>query len=392
MSLELTKPLSLLIFMHLETTNQNHSEMPKAGGILDAVLESEQAHELADFNPGKLAGELLNRLRERERKILFLRYGLSENKQHTLEAIGNKLNLTRERVRQVEKESMKALKKTENAQILNKSMDVVRKTITDHGGVFEQNALVDHLLISAKVPNNINALIFLLELSDHFSRLSETDLYHQSWHVSDFNTERFNAFHDQVKKILEDKGEPLNFDSLREKFRDTQHYQDHRDYYQEHVIGNLLSVTKTIKTNPFGEYGLRHWRVIEPKDVGDKAYLVLKYEKKPLHYTQITELINQHGFDKRTAYKETVHNELIMDERFVLVGRGIYALVDWGYKKGLVADIIKGVLETSAEPIDRNKLVEEVLKQRVVRRNTILVGLANKQLFRKVGKNKYTLA
>jgi len=76
----------------------------------------------------------------------------------------------------------------------------------------------------------------------------------------------------------------------------------------------------------------------------------------------------------------------------VLVGRGIYALVDWGYKKGLVADIIKEILAASSEPMDRGKLVEEVLKQRVVRRNTILVGLANKQLFRKIGKNKYTLA
>ena len=215
---------------------------------------------------------------------------------------------------------------------------------------------------------------------------------HQAWHISEFNPERFTAFHGHIKDILEALGEPINFDSLHGKFRETRHYQQHSNYYKEHVIENLLRVTKTIKANPFGEYGLRHWRVIEPKDVGDKAYLVLKHEKKPLHYTQITEFINQHGFDERTAYKETVHNELIMDERFVLVGRGIYALVDWGYKKGLVADIIKEILAASSEPMDRGKLVEEVLKQRVVRRNTILVGLANKHLFRKVGKNKYTLA
>lgn len=378
--------------MTIENNNNNQENSQSRGGILDAVIESEQAHELAEFNPGALVSIFLNNLRERERRILSLRYGLSDNKQHTLEAIGKKLNLTRERVRQVEKDSMRALKKAQSHQALNKSMDVVRKTVSDHGGIFEQNALIDHLLITNKVPSNVNALLFLLELSDYFNRLAESDRFYPAWHVSDFQMERFHQFHDHIQNILDTHGQPLDFDGLHAKFQTTPHYQAHAEYYNHRVVENLLRVTKTVKSNPFGEFGLRHWRVIQPKDVGDKAYLVLQHEKQPLHYTKITELINQYGFDTRTAFKETVHNELIMDERFVLVGRGIYALTDWGYKKGLVADIIKDILTRSSEPMDRNKLVEEVLKQRVVRRNTILVGLANKQLFRKVGKSNYTLA
>lgn len=378
--------------MFLDAKNSNQETEGPRAGILDAVMESEQAQKLSEFNPSFLVSDFLNQLRERERRILSLRYGLSENKQHTLEAIGKKLNLTRERVRQVEKDSMKALNQAETAHAVGKAMDVVRKTISDHGGIFEQAALVDHLLIANNIPSQVNSLLFLLELSDLFIQLRENEDFHLSWHVADFHLERFTSFHGHVREILNSHGQPLDFENLHARFKGIPHYREHEQYYTPKVIENLLRVAKSVKANPFGEYGLKDWRVIQPKDVGDKAYLVLKHQKQPLHYTKITELINQHDFDSRTAYKETVHNELIMDERFVLVGRGIYALTEWGYKKGLVADVIKDILANAPEPMDRNKLVEEVLKQRVVRRNTILVGLANRQLFRKVGRSKYTLA
>src|SRR5690606_25884944 len=123
-----------------------------------------------------------------------------------------------------------------------------------------------------------------------------------------------------------------------------------------------------------------------------KAYLVLKHHGKPEHYSAITKMINEHRFDSRTAYQETVHNELIKDDRFVLIGRGIYALTEWGYKKGVVADVIREVLSESNSPLSRDEIIAEVMKRRQVKRNTILVGLSNKKFFQKIGKDKYTLA
>jgi hypothetical protein len=363
-----------------------------SGGILDAVIESEQAHAMADFNPDDLVSELLKKLKDRERQIVTLRYGLSDSPQSTLEAIGNRLNLTRERVRQVEKESLKQLKSEEALGPTNQNLLIVKKVIDDHGGIFAEHALVDHFLISNKTDRYVNALKFLLELSDHFNYLEETENFHPAWHVTDFEQGRLQEFHTHVTQILETHGQPLDLSALKARFQETPVFESGKDYYNDRVIENLLKVTKQVKANPFGEYGLQHWRVVQPKDVGDKAYLVLKHTGKPQHYTEITNMINQRHFDLRTAYKETVHNELIMDPRFVLVGRGIYALTDWGYKKGLVADIIKEILTGNTEPLPREKIIDEVLKQRIVRRNTILVGLANKKLFKKVGKNKYALA
>ncbi|HUK95254.1 MAG TPA: sigma-70 family RNA polymerase sigma factor [Gaiellaceae bacterium] len=54
-------------------------------------------------------GEALAALSERERRVLVLRYGLGDADPKTLEDIGRRLGLTRERVRQIETEALKRL-------------------------------------------------------------------------------------------------------------------------------------------------------------------------------------------------------------------------------------------------------------------------------------------
>lgn len=52
----------------------------------------------------------LLKLNKRERLIIVRRYGLSGDKPETLEAIGNRLNLTRERIRQLEISALESLR------------------------------------------------------------------------------------------------------------------------------------------------------------------------------------------------------------------------------------------------------------------------------------------
>jgi len=58
---------------------------------------------------GKL-GEVLNGLTERERRILELRYGLSDGYSRTLEEVGKQYNVTRERIRQIEAKALRKLR------------------------------------------------------------------------------------------------------------------------------------------------------------------------------------------------------------------------------------------------------------------------------------------
>jgi len=72
---------------------------------------AENPSEVTSFNllKGKL-GEVLNGLTERERKILELRYGLSDGYPRTLEEVGKQYNVTRERIRQIEAKALRKLR------------------------------------------------------------------------------------------------------------------------------------------------------------------------------------------------------------------------------------------------------------------------------------------
>ena len=154
----------------------------------------------------------------------------------------------------------------------------------------------------------------------------------------------------------------------------------------------ILDIAKDIEKNNFGEIGLIDWPEISPQGVKDKAYLVLRKTNEPLHFTEITDLINKWGFAKRPAYVQTVHNELIKDPRFVLVGRGTYALADWGYESGTVEELIEKILKNSKKPLTKKEILDKVLAQRRVKPNTIVLNLQRSPKFAKLGDGKYAIA
>ena len=113
--------------------------------------------------------------------------------------------------------------------------------------------------------------------------------------------------------------------------------------------------------------------------------------KKPLHFREIARLIDEHGLYKlgKKTHPQTVHNELIKDGRFVLVGRGTYALSDWGYRPGTVREVLSSILKDNIEPMSREELLKAVMKVRQVKRSTVIINLNS--FFTKVGKNIYSL-
>jgi DNA-directed RNA polymerase delta subunit len=125
--------------------------------------------------------------------------------------------------------------------------------------------------------------------------------------------------------------------------------------------------------------------------VKDRAYLLLKRQGEPKHFTAIADLINK-AFVNKPAYLQTVHNELIKDPRFVLVGRGLYALTDWGYEPGTVEDVIYRALMKNKRPMTRKEVVDAVLAKRQVRPNTIILNLHRSPKVKRIAGGKYSLA
>ena len=359
--------------------------------ILDAILGAEQLNKLQHFDPRAILRQMFEAVDERSRHILRRRYGLEGNEAATLEAIGQELKLTRERIRQIEKDAIKKLRGHARHVQLTAAHELLTNVLNEHGSVMHEDDLVSTLLMSSRSPEQEAAVVFILELEESFEKMRHDD-YHASWYLKGFDLSLLHAMVDEMEAVLQAHEKPLKEDELLAKIKEREHYQKLQHFYSDKSLRNYISISRRIKINPFGHIGLSSWTSVSPRDVGDKAYLVLKNHGKPEHYGTITELINKAKFDGKTAYKETVHNELIKDQRFVLVGRGIYALTEWGYKPGVVAEIIIEVLNKAGQPLTKDQIIDEVLKQRLVKKNTILVGLSNRKRFAKVGKDKYALA
>lgn len=358
-------------------------------GILDTIITTKQQQSLNEFEPSKVVEELFGTLKERDKQILLYRYGLLGKPAKTLAAIGQEHNLTRERVRQIEKDIIKQLRKTSlSAKNFVLTKDFLLNIIAEHGKVIAEENLF--LFLNLKEQSEKNAVIFLLSLIDEIENFIHEN-YKKAWVHTLFKNEVLHNFVKESRLIFESKKIPLSAEEFLEHFRQTDFFAQNKEDLNDKILLNFLDLAVEIEKNVFGFWGLDYWKEVKPKDVGDKAYLVMKYHKKPEHYAQITEMINKASFDSRIAYKETVHNELIKDKRFILIGRGIYALSEWGYKPGVVADVIREVLAESKEPMTKEKIIEEVLKRRMVKKNTILVGLSDKTQFQKIGKNLFSL-
>lgn len=366
-----------------------------AESILDRVLSSQHAAAIEEFVPIETFNLLVKGLSDKEQDVLRRRFGLSSEEAETLEEIGKKYSVTRERIRQIQNT---AVQRIHGAKWFHDAVGSVERLLLSilsaHGGVMEEQLFFQEVLSHAG--NSLNqqrALQFLLTeiLNRRLEyRLPDT-LMRGAWKLKAQSLELAEqAIRVQVDLITK-HSEPLLRELVLEKFRATDIAKEHSSWFTDDTILSYLALSSQIGRNPFGEYGLVQWGMIAPKRMNDKIYLVLKKHGKPLHFTEIAKRINEAGFDSRRAYPPTVHNELILNSQYVLVGRGMYALKEWGYKPGVVAEVLVEILKKENRPMRRDELVAAVLKQRIVKRNTVLLALTNKSLFRRIPPGEYEL-
>ncbi len=319
--------------------------------------------------------------RGREREIISRRFGLFDRRE-TLEQIGELLGITRERVRQLEKAVVQKLKA--GADELPNLTDVEQRFISE---LQQLGSIARIAELTGKVSKDNDRLSqarvsFLATLSPRLSVIDDNDHYHHAVAIKEAHDEK--QVKDQVGKIIEaikNIGEPT---SIR-KIADAIKAEDHNH------VGALASVSKHIASLN-ERWGLVKWPMVNPKNIRDKIYVILHDNKKPMHFNEIAKAIKVSDFKRKDVTTQAIHNELIKDGRFVLIGRGIYALKEWGYEKGTVADIISEVLKKAGEPLHRDEIVKRVLESRQVKETTILLNLQGKSQFKRVAKATYALA
>lgn len=320
---------------------------------------------------------------DREREIVSRRFGLTGHKE-TLEQIGDMLSITRERVRQLEKAILVRLRiSSEDAKIpeLAPAEKLLIRNLTELGRTARIADLADKIYGRVTTATERAELSFIGEISAALTIIEENDKYHSAISIAEYgDAKAVRAKTDEITSIIKANKQPMTIDQLDEKL----------NYEHPAHIKAIASISKQLAVLN-NLWGLAKWPAVNPKNIRDKIFVILESKKAPMHFSDIAEAIANSNFKRKNVTIQAIHNELIKDSRFILIGRGIYALDSWGYKKGTVADIITRILTNAKKPLTREEIVRQVLKSRKVKETTILLNLQNKSLFQKVDKDTYTV-
>ena len=322
---------------------------------------------------------------DREREIISRRFGLTTGSRETLEQIGEMLSITRERVRQLEKAILIRLRiSAEDNTIpdLAGAEKIIVRNLTEMGRIARVSNLARKVFGEGMTEKQKLELAFIGEISANLTVIEENESYYHSIGIADYgNEEKVKEKVDEIVKIVKKNKSPMTLEELDDKLN-----YEHPDH-----IKAIASISKSLATLN-GVWGLAKWPTVNPKNIRDKIYVVLEEKREPMHFEEIAEAIKTSDFRRKNVTIQAIHNELIKDSRFVLIGRGIYALDSWGYKKGTVSETIVDILKQAKKPLTREQIVKRVLAMRKVKETTILLNLQNKKYFKKMGKNAYTVA
>ncbi len=333
---------------------------------------------------------LVSDLKPRQREVLVGRFGLNSGEKKTLAEIGEKYDLTRERVRQIEEEALKAVRDrlSQEKETIEEILDLISGHLDNLGGL-RQNDLflieIKHLLNDSRL--HYWHLRFLSEVAGLPLYHPINDDFHNFWYLDERQIELAARFAARLENLIADKKEET---VVAGRFHDYFAKAVKISRLPHFVALNYLSVSKKFGINPFGDLGLSHWEEITPKTIGGKTYLILKKHGAPLHFRDIAEAINRAGFNRLKALPQTVHNELIKDPRFVLVGRGTYGLKEHGFVPGTAKDVIFLILKEKG-PLPFEEIMDAISKQRFLKKNTIVLNLQNRKFFRKLKDGRYSV-
>jgi DNA-directed RNA polymerase delta subunit len=337
------------------------------------------------FKPKHVTKRLTSVLGDRPRFVIMNRFGLGDNPSRmTLEAIGSTYGITRERVRQIENFGLNAIRRSEIFEKERAAFEEMERLVAELGGVVAEEDLLSHVSNDPMIQNHVH---LLLVLGDSFVKEKENKEFKSRWMVDQQVSKKV---HESLRKL----SKTISKDDLIPEGEMVTQFLNHLDdiaesYRNEEIIRRWLSLSKALGRNPLGEWGSAESSNINARGIRDYAFLVIRQHGSPMHFTEVAKAITE-VFGKK-AHTATCHNELIKDGRFVLVGRGLYALTEWGYQTGVVKDVIKNVLKKHGS-LTRDEIVEQVLKERYVKENTVAVNLQDSELFKRDNQGRYSLA
>lgn len=323
-------------------------------------------------------------LSKTEKEVITRRFSLDNEPKQTLETIGQHFDVTRERIRQIENNALKKLQRNVMNSQIRKISEVARSVLLEYGGVMSTDTLISKILkeINSTTTYCGNVVRFSLRLDKEMNEIRRDKNFDPFYHFIAINPDDIKTTYKAIKKTLQSKKDIISFAGLYKEIKDS-------IPVSKQTMESITRSANTFLEVSDGHVGLAKWRHINPKSIKDKAILIFKQSKTPLHFIELANKISEFGDKKKTVTTQAVHNDLIRYDEFVLVGRGMYGLSEWGIPAGTVMDIIAQVLQEKG-PLKRQEIIQEVKKLRDVKENTISLNLQKSPAFVRVGRAVYS--
>jgi hypothetical protein len=355
--------------------------------IASSSSQKEAVKSLSTSSIQPLLDDLFLVLTEKEVSVIKKRFALHGQSKQTLERIGKHFKVTRERIRQIESIALNKLRRTVRTTKLNEINAIAKNILRSHGGVLREDMLLSETLKHFRRSTEIDGAILHLSFSidAEFSVTKRSVNGVPAWRLASLSMEDISLLLDQTVKVLKKKRECMSDEDLVFSLHALNLFKDRTP--SKELILSCLSIDERVRQIDEG-WGLTEWRFVRPRSIRDKVEIILRKTEKPLHFMDIANRIREARFDHKNVTIQAVHNELIRYPQFVLVGRGLYALKEWGYEPGTVADVIKKILKEKG-PLSKKEIISEVAKQRTVKIGTISLNLQKMPYFVRVGRAVY---
>lgn len=323
-------------------------------------------------------------LSQTEKEVITKRFSLNNKPKQTLEKIGQHFDVTRERIRQIENNALKKLQRNVMNSHIRKVTEVARTVLYEGGSVMTSDLLISRILkrLNSETTYSGYVVKFALRLDKEINEVRRDKDFDPLYHFVAIEFEEIQKTYRAVRKALQKRKDVTSFAAIYKEIKD--------DIAVSKVTMEAISKSAVrILEVEEGHIGLSRWRHINPKSIRDKAILIFnKNGKTPLHFIELSNKISEFGKDRKSVTVQAVHNDLIRYDDFVLVGRGMYALSEWGIPAGTVVDIIAKVLQEDG-PLKRQEIIEKVKALRDVKENTISLNLQKSPAFIRVGRAVY---
>jgi hypothetical protein len=336
-------------------------------------------------------------LPEQQRNVISNRYGLWDGISETLQGIGSKLGLSRERIRQIESKCLRQLRRSEvgigsiRNFVLAKRTACLASDCGTLGGIlgedeiakgFADDCTLDEAMLAIGLMQDVNANLF----GTHLIKV-ERGVYCIDKSVSRSYRELLKT----LQIVLRRHQKPISEEEIHQELDGRANSATEN---QGILVARLIQVSPSVVRLRNGLVGLSEWTKFRGRDAISLAESTLRLLGRPTHFREITQNIGVLCPDVGAVNERTVQAALLRDQKkFVWVKHGTYGLSVWGIKKPpFIRDRLVELLSDARSPLPFSLLKEKVLEECNCKDVSVRMTLdLNPRLFRKFEGDQYAL-